>query len=1043
MTRPSVLIVEDETIIAMELESSLQQMGYAITSVVNTGELAVRAVENQHPDIVLMDIRLAGEMNGIEAAEIIQARLRLPVIFLTAHPDKIIQDTVERSSQRAYASFLSKPYRENDLKTAIEMAIKVSEADAKRLQVEEKLAESEKKYRELTQLSNSIILKLDAERRIEFMNEFGLGFFGYSEAELLGRTLIGTIIPEKETTGRDMEVIVHDLFHHPESFIENENENITRDGKRVWISWRNKPLFKEDGSFDGLLCTGIDITHRREAEGALRKRLKELNCLYGIAALDEKPENSLQEIMQGTVHLLKDAMRHPEITEVRLKLQEGVFQTDRFEDTFQEVSTDIWVDGKQAGSIDVVLTRPLLSDGEYTVGNVETELLQAVAERIGRIVERIRTRQELIYLNSKYHELFERMSSGVAFYQAVDDGADFRFTAFNRAAESIENTKRDAVIGRRVTSVFPGIKEMGLLDVFRRVWKTGNPEMLPIKQYADNRILGWRENHVIKLPSGEIVAIYEDRTIEMQAREQIEKALQEKELSEAKYRNLYHHSPDMYFTMDLSRCTITECNQTLTRQIGYPEDQVIGAPFERFLTEQSATFFKAEIAVRLSETGEIENADLQLVCADGNILDTQLKISTLQESEGSSQQAFAVLRDETAKKQLERERSEFEKQLMHLQKMEAIATLAGGIAHDFNNILHPIVGYTRMAKKRVHLDPKTFGYLEQISTSANRARQLINQLLSFSRPDRQEFSVIDLKPVLKETLHFIKATIPASIEIERKINEDCGNIMGNPSQVHQILMNLITNAYQAMEDYGGRLSVELFPLDPTMEEWFLEDPGVKRGIGLRISDTGPGIDESIIDRIFDPYFTTKESGKGTGLGLATVQGIVKGHGGNIRVTSRKGYGTTFHIIFPQAEEDAEATAEESLKKIPTGTEHILLVDDEYRIVALEREMLEELGYTITSRTGSIDALEAFRANPERYDLVITDMNMPNMDGADLSVNLRNLRPDIPIIICTGYSSKIDPERAEAIGVRRLLQKPISFEDLAVAVREALSIQGSD
>lgn len=907
MNRPSILIVEDETIIAMELESSLQQMGYSIASVVNTGESAISAVENRRPDIVLMDIQLAGKKNGIETAEIIQARFRLPVIFLTAHPDKIIQDTVEKSSQQAYSSFLSKPYRENDLKTAIEMALRVSEADAKRL----------------------------------------------------------------------------------------------------------------------------------KAEGALRKRLKELNCLYGIAALVEKPNSRIQDILQGTIKLLQDAVQFPNMTEARLSLEEVVYETGPFRDIHQKISTDVRVEGNWFGSLEIGFTGTLPNSAEEWFPVEERDLLEAVAERIGRTVERIRIREELSGLNTKYQELFERMSSGVAFYQAVDDGADFIFTAFNRAAELIENMNRNDVIGKRVTSVFPGIREMGLLDLFQRVWKTGNPEMLPVKQYSDNRILGWRENHVIKLPSGEIVAIYDDRTVEMQAREQIEEALKEKELSEAKYRDLYHHSPDMYFTIDLSGWTITECNQTFIRQIGYPVNQIIGSPFERFLTGESATFFKTRIVAQLSETGEFENADLQLVCADGSVPDTQLKITTLPDSQGLPRQAFGVLRDETAKKQLERERSDFEKQLMHLQKMEAIATLAGGIAHDFNNILHPIMGYTRMAKKRVHLDPKTFGYLEQISTSANRARQLINQLLSFSRPDRQEFSVIDLKPVLKETLHFIKATIPASIEIERKIDDESGNIMGNPSQIHQILMNLITNAYQAMEDYGGRLSVEMFPLDPTMEEWFLEDPGVKRGVALLISDTGPGIDENIIDRIFDPYFTTKESGKGTGLGLATVQGIVKAHGGDIRVTSCKGYGTTFHLIFPEAEEDAEANPEESQQKIPTGIEHVLLVDDEYRIVALEKEMLEELGYTITSRTGSIDALEAFRANPERYDLVLTDMNMPNMDGADLAVNLRNLRPDIPIIICTGYSSKIDPERAEAIGVRQLLQKPISFEDLAVAVRKAL------
>jgi CheY-like chemotaxis protein len=283
-----------------------------------------------------------------------------------------------------------------------------------------------------------------------------------------------------------------------------------------------------------------------------------------------------------------------------------------------------------------------------------------------------------------------------------------------------------------------------------------------------------------------------------------------------------------------------------------------------------------------------------------------------------------------------------------------------------------------------------------------------------------------------------RATIPADIPISRDIQTDCGPVMADPTQIHQIAMNLITNAYHAVEPAGGTISIQLTETDVATGDDSVGDLAPGRYAMLTISDTGMGIDPAVIDKIFDPYFTTKEKGRGTGLGLATVYGIVKSYGGEIRVHSDIGKGATFTIYLPLLEKSQESEPEKEIMPLPTGTEHILLVDDEQPIVSLEKQMLERLGYTITCFTGSVDALAAFRTDPIRFDLVITDMNMPHLTGMQFAEELIAARPDIPIIICTGFSERINSKKAEALGIRGLLMKPMGMKDLAQKIREVMN-----
>ena len=381
-----------------------------------------------------------------------------------------------------------------------------------------------------------------------------------------------------------------------------------------------------------------------------------------------------------------------------------------------------------------------------------------------------------------------------------------------------------------------------------------------------------------------------------------------------------------------------------------------------------------------------------------------------------------------------------ESQLQQSQKMEAVGTLAGGIAHDFNNILAIILGNTELASDNVPDGNPASHSLKEIYKASIRAKDMVHQLLAFSRKADEESKPIDLAPIIKESMKMLRSAIPTSVEFKQHILDDTSSVMGDATQMNQIMMNLVTNAAHAMSESGGGLEVTLEKTFLQKEEvcfdWVLS-PGAY--VSLKVRDTGEGIDPGIIDRIFDPYFTTKEVGKGTGMGLSVIHGIVKSHDGGIRVESEVGKGTVFEIYFPALEKMIEEEKEPD-GEIKGGSESILFVDDEQTMVDLNRQRLERLGYQVKSTTKPVEALEWFKANPEQFDVIITDMTMPRMTGDRLAAEVLKIRPQMPVIICTGYSERMSAKKAESLGVRKYIEKPIDIRNLAAALREVLGEQ---
>jgi PAS domain S-box-containing protein len=505
--------------------------------------------------------------------------------------------------------------------------------------------------------------------------------------------------------------------------------------------------------------------------------------------------------------------------------------------------------------------------------------------------------------------------------------------------------------------------------------------------------------------------------------------------SEEHYRSVFENSgtaifiiePDMRVSMANTKC------YDLT---GVPGREIAkGMLWTRFVADpEMLEKMKGYHQARRANPGSAPiEYEFTLRHADGSIKDVLLYVNTIEGTEKS----VASMIDITHRRRAERENLELEKKLQHSQKMEAIGTLAGGIAHDFNNILTAVMGYTDMALAKVPPEGPIANWLRHSLDASMRARDLVVQILTFCRRNDQEIRTFRLAPVIMETLKFLRASIPKTIGFDVTITCDKALVTGDPTQVQQVVMNLCTNAAHAMGDNAGRLGVCLRNLSLDPSEVRIKGLDGERFLELTISDTGQGIDPSIIHQIFDPFFTTKSVGEGTGMGLAMTYGIIQRMGGWIGVDSVPGRGTVFTVIWPEGRGVEDGPVTEHQEKQGQG-ETVLLVDDDPQVLEVMDEMVRLLGYRVVPMSGSPEALRAFEAAPDRFDLVVTDRTMPEINGIDLAAKIRAIRGDIPIIMCTGFSDSMDHDAASVKGLAAILMKPVDRVKLSRTIHDALS-----
>jgi PAS domain S-box-containing protein len=517
---------------------------------------------------------------------------------------------------------------------------------------------------------------------------------------------------------------------------------------------------------------------------------------------------------------------------------------------------------------------------------------------------------------------------------------------------------------------------------------------------------------------------------------QVELELQNEELRVAteRYSALYEEAPVGYLTLD-DTGVVLEANPTAARLLGVARLHLVGTRLSRFLLAADAdTYYLHCQRVRTSNTTDI--CEVRFQCPDGRTLDVRLESRLAREVQEDSTQYRTVLIDVTEKKRAE---DALQQALDTLKRqMQALGTLAGGIAHEFNNILGAMLGFTELSQYEVTPDSKVYQYLQDVQKAGRRARDLVQQILMFSRQTPTTRTPVRFRLLMQEALRFLQVSLPSTIELRLHLDTDVGAVRVDSTQMHQVLMNLCANAEYAMRQTGGILDVRLDAVEieaegATTPTDLLPGPYVR----LTVRDTGEGIEPHVKERIFEPFFSTKPTGEGTGMGLAIVHGMVTEHEGAITVESVPGHGTTFTLYLPRCLE-VVPPGTVSPESSPRGNERILFVDDEESLVVMMEPMLAHLGYEVLATTSSHKALQMFQAAPQSFDLVMTDLTMPNMTGESLARKLRCLHPDIPIILCTGYSSRIDADQVATLGIDALLLKPWKIQELAHTIQRVLA-----
>ncbi len=813
-------------------------------------------------------------------------------------PDKFQNFWVAKDGSKHLISWVNSILRKPD--GSIEYILCTGRDITEQKRANEALRASEEKYRELVQHANSIILRFDIQGRITFFNEFAQSFFGFTETEILNRNVIGSIVPETESSGRDLSAMIKDIVQNPMRYLHNENENIKKNGERVWIAWTNKAILDPNRDVSEILSVGMDVTDRRRATQALRER-----------------EATLQSI-------------------------------------FRAAPTGI--------------------------GMTTNRILRRVNHRLCEMVGY--TSDELVGQSARI---------------LYPDEKEYDWVGENKYAQ---------------------IREKGTGTVETR-W-----------QHKDGSIID------VLLSSTPIDAADPSKgvtftALDITARKQ---ALEAVRLSEEKFSKAFQAGPVWVSITTLEEGRLLEVNDTFSKISGFTRSEAIGrTSFDLGFWLDPAKDRERAIQ-KFREDGSFRNLEMKMRFKDGK---DHIMLWSADPIEFEGQKCLInVLTEITEQRMMEAEKEGLETRLRQAQKMEAIGTLAGGIAHDFNNILAAVIGYTELVLNDVEEVTDQYRNLQEVLRAAERAKNLVKQILAFSRQVEQDRKPVQVRRIAREAIKFLRATLPTTIDIKQDM-QSSSLVIADPTQLHQVIMNLCTNAGHAMEKKGGVLEVKL--VDVQLEAYFTaKHPGLKPGAYLELSvrDSGHGMPTHVMDRIFDPFFTTKAKGRGTGMGLSVVHGIVGSYNGAITVSSEPDVGSTFKIYLPAVERRLGKQIR-SEAPIATGAERILFVDDEPALVNIGKLTLESLGYEVTARTSSIEALELFKAKQHEFDLVITDMTMPSLAGDELASEIIRISPETPVILCTGYSSRITQQQAKEMGIRAFISKPVLKKDMAETTRNVL------
>lgn len=886
-----------------------------------------------------------------------------------------------------------------------------------------------REYQVTIEASHHLVAVVDKDYKFRMINDEYLKRRGLQREHVINKSLeqvLGknvfeeTVKPKIDMCFRGMLVNYETQYTYPATG--------TRDMNTKYYPLRNKA-----GVVDRAVCVITDITDRRNAEQALRESETRYRSIF-----ENIQDIYFETTLDGTVLEVSPSVanyflytREELIGRSLGNLYASIGERKTFLARLHKarVINDYEIDlkDKNGERIPVAATAKLIFDAQGLPVKI-VGILRSIAERM-------KTEHDLRESEAKFRLLFNEMQEGFALHEMICDenGAptDYRFLIANPAFEKLTGHKASDIIGKTAKEVWPDIAP-DWTRAYGDVALTGKPVVFekyfgPTGKYYRVSAFSPRK--------GQFAVVFDDIT----TRKNIEDSLRE---SEHKLRTIFEQAGVGVIQVANETGKFVRVNQRFCDITGYSQEELLASTFQ-FLShpdDLQETLDKLEL---LTE-GEIDEFSLEKRYRhkNGSIVWVNLTVRPMRIPDGWTDYYIGVIQDITQNKRLE-------EQLIQAQKMEAIGTLAGGIAHDFNNILGAIIGYAGMAQEELQEGNPTRECVDEIYKAGERAKFLVQQILAFSRHVEAEKKPLMIGPILKEVLKLLRHALPATIRINKNIHVKDGLILADATQIHQLLMNLCMNAGQAMRENGGTLTVDLDQIEIAQDHMpGYESMAAGSYLELKVSDTGHGIDPAILSRIFDPFFTTKKKGEGTGMGLAVVYGIVKSYGGRVSVASTLGKGTTFTVYFPVIHQQMILSQNDIREDISTGNERILLVDDQDYLLQTMKIMLTRLGYTVTAKQSSPDALALFMANPDAFDMMITDQTMPDLTGANLARKVLSIRPNLPIILCTGFSDLVSREEAKLIGVREYLMKPIAIRDLANIIRNVLEGkegygQGSD
>ncbi len=903
-----ILVVEDEGLIAEEIRERLGRLGAKVIDVVDTGKEAVEATVEHQPDLVLMDIRLKGSMTGIEAAELINESTHTPVVYLTAHSD---WETVQQAKQSNPFGYLSKPFKETDL-------ISVIEAASLRQSLEQKLSDSEKRFKATLESLGEGVITVDTNGHISFINPIAEKLTGWNSIEALGGELkyIFRFYPEESP---ETECKLSDYLRTEFPF---SRQGILRDryDKRIPVQLKIAPVMANPANSErlGAVLTFQDLTEQLDIDKQMRHSEERVSAVFRHSPV------------AMTIIDLDDPGKTIDINEAFIAMtgysRERVLNADHTDSVFWQGEAD-------------------------------------------------------------FLEIFEEFRK----YGKVV-GKDFRF----RHAD--------------------GEMRHGLISAA--------PYYVDEKAYVLTSIM------------------------DISDRKKTELLLRR---SEEKFHAIFSQSFQFIGLLDING-KVLEANETALDFAGVQPADVIGklfweTPWWAHSEEQQE---RLKMAVKRAARGEIVRLDVNHLDAEGRRYDFDFSLKPVKDDEGNISLLIPEARDITDLKEMqaslqisEAEKSELQASYLQSQKMEAVGRLAAGVAHDFNNLLTVINGYADLIDHGVGAGKEANQLISEIRSAGQRASSLTKQLLAFSGKQELKPERVDLATLLRDLSSLLERLLGEDIILTTNIGEKLWPVSVDPNQLEQVIVNLAVNARDAM-NLGGTLIIEAENL--VLENSIklnAEGQSLKPGqyVVLRVKDNGIGMESEILGHIFEPFFTTKDQSEGTGLGLATVFGIVKQSGGNVRVQSEPNKGTSFELFFPGlAEEEIKVSKTFEKQAVATGSETILVVEDDASVRELMTTGLSMLGYNIHSACNGHDALEILSQHQQDIGLLVTDVVMPGMSGGELVEATRQKYPDIKVVCLSGYNNDEVVKRGVIQGDVRLLRKPFTIDEFSRVVREELDGQ---